>query len=172
MRSLGGDSDLEKPLNDIMTTRGRSAVVVEGSFMTPTINPNGRIAGTRTSVYDIVPYLEGGRFTLEEIAKYTAISMEELQVALKYIEENRDEVMLANREIDERHARGNPPEIQAKLDSFSARFGRFRQWLAEQRKAAPGPNGDGQHSPPGAVMQMFREWMDREDELEKQRNNS
>src|SRR5580692_2222799 len=108
--------------------------------MTPTINPNGRIAGTRTSVYDIVPYLESGRFTLEEIARYTAISMEELQVALRYIEENRDEVMRVNREIDERHACGNPPEIQARLDRFSDRFKRFRLWLAEQRKAAPGEN--------------------------------
>jgi uncharacterized protein (DUF433 family) len=42
--------------------------------MTPTINSNGRIAGTRTSVYDIVPYLKGDRFTLEEIAQYTADS--------------------------------------------------------------------------------------------------
>jgi uncharacterized protein (DUF433 family) len=140
--------------------------------MTPTINPNGRIAGTRTSVYDIVPYLEYGKFTFEEIARYTAISMEELQVALEFIEENRDEVMRINREIDERNARGNPPELQAHLDCFGARFKKFRLWLAEQRKAAPSHNGDGRHSPSGSIMQIFHEWMVREDELEKQRNHT
>ena len=51
-----------------------------GPIMTPIINRNGRIAGTRTSVYDIVHYLEGNRFTLEQIAHYNAISMEQFNV--------------------------------------------------------------------------------------------
>jgi uncharacterized protein (DUF433 family) len=123
--------------------------------MTPNINPNGRIAGTRTSVYDIVPYLEGGRFTLEEIAQHTAISMEELQVALKYIEENRDEVMRVNREIDERHARGNPPEIQVKIEQASANAKKFREWLAVRRKQTGYAT---EKREPGTLMREFKEW--------------
>ena len=140
--------------------------------MTLTINKNGRIEGTRTSVYDIVPYLEGDRFTLEEIAQYNAISLEQLQFALKYIEENRDEVMRINREIDERNARGNPPELQAKLDQFGARFKEFHEWLVERRRADAAGNGSRRLFPPGQLLETFRDWMAREDELEKQRGVS
>ena len=131
--------------------------------MTPTINPNGWIAGTRTSVYEIVPYLEFGRFTLEEIAQYTAISMEELQVALKYIEENRAEVMRVNREIDERHARGNPPEIQAKIEQATANAKQFREWLAMRRKQSGYTT---EQRAPGTLMREFKEWQTQQSELE------
>jgi len=125
--------------------------------------PNGRIAGTRTSVYDIVPYLEGGRFTLEDIAKYTAISMEELQVALKYIEENRGEVMRVNREIDERNARGNPPEIQAKLEQASANAKKFREWLAVRRQKSGYATEKWEL---GTLMREFKKWQAQQSELE------
>ena len=139
--------------------------------MTPTIKPNGRISGTRISVYDIVPYLESGKFTHEQIAHWNGISMEELQVALKYIEENHEDVKRVNRAIDERNDRGNPPEIQARLDRFSARFKKFRLWLAEQRPHGSTQNGDDLHAN-GDVLQTFRQWMIREDEREKEGKNN
>jgi len=135
--------------------------------MTPSISPTGRINGTRTTVYHIVPYLEGGRFSLEEIAKDNAITMEELHAALAFIDQNREEVMRVNREFDERDARGNPPEIQAKLDAFSIRFRKFREWLMERRRANSETNGNGRLFPAGTLFETFREWEARE-ELQQQ----
>jgi uncharacterized protein (DUF433 family) len=138
--------------------------------MTPTISKNGRIEGTRTSVYDIVPYLEGNRFTLDEIAQYNAISMEQLQFALKYIEENRDEVMRVNREIDERHARGNTPEIQAKLEQASANAKKFREWLMLDRSGGGSRTVSATNEPFEKKVEQFKIWLKEQEEIEYRRN--
>jgi hypothetical protein len=48
--------------------------------------------------------------------------MPQVDVAIRYIDEHRDEVMADYEKILARHARRNPPELQAKLDAAHERF--------------------------------------------------
>jgi len=124
--------------------------------MIPEFREDGRIFGTRISVYDIIPYLEGGRTSMEDIAKYNSLTMDELQTGLQYIDTYRDDVMRINRAIDERHARGNPPEVQAKLDAIHERFQRFWTWLAQRGYAHPG--APGRPLPPNSLFRLLSEF--------------
>jgi uncharacterized protein (DUF433 family) len=107
----------------------------------PTTIQNGRISGTRTSVYDVVHYLEAGR-SPEVIATVLRLSPEQVQAAVQYIEENKAEVMAAHRRIEERIARGNPPEVEARREATRARM---RAWL----EARHHPEADGAGHPGG-----------------------
>lgn len=97
--------------------------------MKPEVAQNGRIAGTRITVWDVVHYLEHGR-SLEYIAGVLPLSMDELKSAVGFIESNREYVYRVHEQIEERNRRGNPPEIQAKLVESEKRM---KQWL-ENRK--------------------------------------
>ena len=81
---------------------------------------NNRIAGTRITVWDVLHYLEHGR-SPEEIAGILPITVEQVRGTMQYIEEHKDYVMEVHRQIEERIARGNPPEIEAKLVESRAR---------------------------------------------------
>jgi len=50
---------------------------------------------------------------------------------MDYIEEHRAEVDEVHRQIEERNARGNPPEVQAKLDAIHAKYAPI--WAARRR---------------------------------------
>jgi uncharacterized protein (DUF433 family) len=79
------------------------------------------IAGTRITVYDVLDYHKEG-WHRDRIASSFRISSRQVDAAIRYIEEHRDEVMGAYERILARHARGNPPELQAKLDAGHERF--------------------------------------------------
>src|SRR5262245_44652715 len=72
------------------------------------------LAGTRITVYDVVYYLEAGR-TAPYIAATLGLSVPKIEALVRYIDEHRHAVMAVHREIEARIARGNPPEIEAKL---------------------------------------------------------
>jgi uncharacterized protein (DUF433 family) len=80
-----------------------------------------RIEGTRITVFDIYYYLDRGR-SHAEIADILGLTVEQVQAGVRYIETHRDEVETVHRQIEERNARGNPPEIQAILDAGHAQF--------------------------------------------------
>jgi len=96
--------------------------------MEAAILKNGKIAGTRSSVYDVIMYLEGG-WTSNEIADILRVSPAQVQAAVQYIEEHREEVMAVHKEIEERNARGNPPEVEAKREASRVRM---HAWLRER----------------------------------------
>ena len=79
------------------------------------------IAGTRITVYDILDYYKEG-WHRDVIASTLRLSSRQVQAAIRYIEEHRDEVMPEYEEMLARDARGNPPELQAKLDAGHERF--------------------------------------------------
>ena len=104
---------------------------------------NNRIAGTRITVWDITYYLESGR-SPEYIAEILPVTEEQVRAAIRYIEEHKDEVMAVHRQIEERHARGNPPEIEAKLAESRTK----RLALMEQLRKAKCQEGNGEgHRP-------------------------
>jgi uncharacterized protein (DUF433 family) len=79
------------------------------------------IAGSRITVYDVLDYLEEG-WPAKEIAWLFHLNTAQVEAAVRYIEEHKDEVMAAYQKILDRCARGNPPELQAKLDAGHERF--------------------------------------------------
>ena len=91
---------------------------------------DNRIAGTRITVWDVLHYLEGN-WTRREIADLFKLGEDRIQAAIDYIDANREYVMQVHREIEERNARGNPPEVEAKLVETRAKM---QAWLEERRK--------------------------------------
>jgi hypothetical protein len=111
------------------------------------IHDRGRgpeLKGTRLTVYDIIPYRLGG-YTPEQLVEvftgYRALlGPAHYEALYRYMDEHHDEVMAVHQKIEERIARGNPPEVQEKLRESSARF---QARLAEIRRSMAGKNGDG-----------------------------
>jgi uncharacterized protein (DUF433 family) len=101
---------------------------------------NNRIDGLRITIYDVLHYLENGR-TPEEITTYLPLTLEQVQAAQRYIEEHEEEVMAVHRQIEERIARGNPPEIEAMARESHARL----MARVEERRRAKNTevNGEG-----------------------------
>jgi len=100
------------------------------------------IAGTRITIYDVIDY-HMSECHRDMIADTLELSSEQVEVAIRYIEEHRDEVMVEYREMLARDARGNPPELQAKLD---AGHERFLAMVRELRDAKSREAGDAGHS--------------------------
>jgi hypothetical protein len=65
------------------------------------------------------------------------ISLEQVRAAVAYIDEHKAGVMATQRQIEDRIARGNPPEIKAKLAATRAKL---ESWL-EQRQASEQESG-------------------------------
>lgn len=95
---------------------------------------NNRVDGTRITVWDVYYYLDLGR-SREWIAELFNLSVEQIQAAIDFINENRGFVEEGHRQIEERNARGNPPEIEQKLAVARAkREAWFRQRQEEKAR--------------------------------------
>jgi uncharacterized protein (DUF433 family) len=79
------------------------------------------IAGTRITVYDVIEYYNAGRHR-DMIAAILSVSSGQVEAAIRYIEEHREEGMASYEKNMERIRRGNPPELQARLDAGHERF--------------------------------------------------
>jgi uncharacterized protein (DUF433 family) len=111
--------------------------------MQPVIINRGRgpeIAGSRITVYDVLAETQAGA-SPEQLAQWYGLQVEQVGAALRYIEEHREEVMAAYHRIKERHARGNPPELQAKIDATHAKYRAL--WADRIRLMEQERNGEG-----------------------------
>src|SRR5262245_53550533 len=97
------------------------------------------LATIRITVYDVIPYLEAGH-TPTYIAAVLSLSTAEVLALMQYIEEHKEEVMAEHRKIEERIARGNPPEVQAKLRESHAKLLALRAKL-QARNGEEGADG-------------------------------
>src|SRR5262245_42174532 len=79
------------------------------------------IAGTRITVYDVIQYDET-EWHRDLIADTLELSSEQVEAAIRYVEEHRDAVMAAYEKNLGRIRRENPPELQAKIDAAHERF--------------------------------------------------
>lgn len=109
------------------------------------IHDRGRgpeLKGTRTTVYDVVPFRLAGHS-----ATYTAAALghatDEIEALYRYMDEHLAEVMEVHNRIEERIAKGNPPEIEAKLAEARAQL---RAWMAA-KKARNGEAANGTGHP-------------------------
>ena len=107
------------------------------------IHDRGRgpeLKGTRITVYDVVYYHLKGR-SPNYIAAVLGIATDEVQALLDYFEAHREEVLAWHYKIEERNARGNPPEIEERLKAIR---GTARARLEELRRSkAAEANGEG-----------------------------
>lgn len=92
------------------------------------------IAGTRITVYDILDYERIG-WPPERTADWLKVTVEEVEAARFYIERHRAELMPEYEKMLERDRRGNPPELQAKLDAIAGRARRLRDELRRAKTA-------------------------------------
>jgi uncharacterized protein (DUF433 family) len=95
-----------------------------------------RIAGTRITVYDVYDYYKLGDSN-PLIATRFRLSSEQVQAAIDYIESRKDEVVRNHNAILERHARGNPPELQGRLAAAHDKFTVRLKELTQKRSHAP-----------------------------------
>lgn len=89
------------------------------------------IAGTRITVYDVMDYYTEG-WDSRRIARLFRLEPRQIRAAIKYIEEHKEEVEKDYQEILERCERGNPPELQAKLDAIHAKHQKL--WADRRRQ--------------------------------------
>jgi uncharacterized protein (DUF433 family) len=97
-----------------------------------------QIEGTRITVFDVLEYHKNG-WHRDEIAALFDLSSQQVEAAIRYIEEHKDEVMVEYDKIMARIARGNPPELQARLDAVA---GSARARLEELRRSKSGETAD------------------------------
>ena len=88
------------------------------------------IEGTRITVYDVMDYR--GHWEADKIAALFKLPVDAIRLALDYISDHEVEVSADYQKILDRHAKGNPPELQAKLDVL---FAAFMARVAERRRA-------------------------------------
>jgi uncharacterized protein (DUF433 family) len=98
------------------------------------------IAGTRITVYDVWDYARVGHHHTT-IAATLGLSSIQVAAALKYIEKHKDEVLADYQQILERMARGNAPEVEAKLQQSQAKLQALREKL-QQAKAGTNHEGN------------------------------
>jgi uncharacterized protein (DUF433 family) len=84
-----------------------------------------RIAGTRITIWDVLHYLEAG-WSCPDIAATLQLTEAQVAAAARYIEDHRAEVMVVHQHIEDRKARGNPPEMLAKVAQSRAKV---QEWL-------------------------------------------
>ena len=89
------------------------------------------IAGTRITVYTILECLQEG-WRPDLIAFWYHLGEDQVDAAIRYIEEHKEEVTADYQKIMERINRGNPPELQAKLD---AAHERLQAMVRERRRS-------------------------------------
>jgi uncharacterized protein (DUF433 family) len=97
------------------------------------------IAGSRITVYDVLDYHKDG-WSAKEIAWLFHLTTAQVEAAVRSIEEHKEQVMADYAEMLARDARGNPPELQAKLDAgheqFLARVRELREAKSRERRDA------------------------------------
>jgi uncharacterized protein (DUF433 family) len=107
------------------------------------IHDRGRgpeLKGMRTTVYDVIPYRLRG-WDPARIAAVMGHTAEQIEALFRYMDEHYEEVMAVRRRIEERNARGNPPEVEERLKAIR---GTARARLEEiRRRKAAEANGDG-----------------------------
>ena len=89
-----------------------------------------RIAGTRITVWDVLHYLETG-WSCPEIAETLHLSDAQVEVVAQYIEDHKEELLVVHRQIEARKARGNPPDITAKLAKSRTKL---QEWLKQHHE--------------------------------------
>jgi uncharacterized protein (DUF433 family) len=102
--------------------------------MSGMVDARGRIVGTRITVYDVLTYASNRRHP-SSIGEALGVSTAQVQAALHYFTENREDVLKNYRVALARIARGNPPEVEAKLRQSHERMKERLREIRQRRGA-------------------------------------
>lgn len=114
--------------------------------MAAEIHDRGRgpeIKGTRITVFDVMEYHCRGR-DRTFISTLLRLTSEELDVAIRYIESHRDELMPVYQDMLDFAAQGNPPHVRARLERSGEKLRAFKRQLehrASVRQVGTQPGG-------------------------------
>jgi hypothetical protein len=100
------------------------------------------LRGTRLAMTDIAQILQV--MTPEQAADVYNLPVEKIYTSIEYIKANQQRVDADLKAIREREARGNPPELEAKLHGSRERLMARKHEIEERnaRKLAPGETSD------------------------------
>lgn len=98
------------------------------------------LKGTRTTVYDVIPY-RLAEHDIDWIAGVMGHTREQIEALYRYMDDHYDEVMAVHWKIEARNARGNPPEVEEIL-ARSPKVQRLRAVWAEFQRKHAGANGE------------------------------
>lgn len=113
------------------------------------VTPEGRLKGTRVSCHDVYNLLKRHR-PHTEIALIFLISLEEVLALIHYIVEHEEEMEENWQAFEALVAKGNPPEVEAKLVETRARMEAWRQQRRREREASAISPRDAPH--PDAIV--------------------
>lgn len=104
--------------------------------MSVEINQSGRIDGSRTTIYHVMDYYED-RIAPEEIIQWLPLTLEQVLAAIRYIEDNKSEVLLQYQKILDRCDKGGPPEVEERIQKrkeLMRAYFKMEQAHAESRR--------------------------------------
>lgn len=107
---------------------------------TPQLAPGNKIPGTRISVYEVYYWLVND-YDKAETLEMLRITSDQYDLAIAYIEANRDDVERVHQQIEERNGRGNSPEVERKLAATRYRFRQMLAWIGASRRYATVADG-------------------------------
>jgi uncharacterized protein (DUF433 family) len=93
------------------------------------------IAGTRMTVYNLLPDLLDSTKTEADIGRLYELTPEQVAAARAYVLNNPDTVLAEHLRIEARMASGNPPQVIEQAKQTHATFLRFKEWLTEREEA-------------------------------------
>ena len=115
------------------------------------------LVGTRVTIYTLFVDFLNSTLTEAEICGFYNIPPQQVSAARAYILHHYDEVMAVHQRIEERIARGNPPEVVERAKKTAPAFEHLLQRLQEAR-AENGPNGK-----PLEAAALLSEWREMRD---------
>ena len=93
------------------------------------------IAGTRITVYNLLPSFLDPTVIEAEICHVYGLSLEQLAAARAYELRNPETVLAQHLKIEQKMAAGNPPEVSQRAEQARSTFKTFKSWLAESEAA-------------------------------------
>lgn len=126
------------------------------------IHDRGRgpeIVGTRTTVYQLMPYFLDAKVTETYIAKLYDLSVDQVAAARAYILNNADTVLANHMKIEDRIAAGNPPEVIEQARRTHERFMQFKEWLEKRKQAEAAEEREAPNQAATAPFPSFQEWL-------------
>ncbi len=116
------------------------------------------LAGTRITVYNLLPYFLDPTATEAYVCKLYALAPEQVAAMRAYVFHNLESVLKEHLRIEERIATGNPPEAIGQALQTRETMKKFEQWL-DQRKQDVEEEDAGMTSD----FPTFREWFANRD---------
>ena len=94
-----------------------------------------QIAGTRITVFNLIPYFLEADTTEATICKIYNLSPGQVAAARAYVLNHFDDVMAVHRKIEARNAAGNPPEVVEQMRRTHVAFETYRRQFSERKRA-------------------------------------